>query len=104
MATSAPESVGVIGASIPDGFDRSRLARFPSKCVSPPNASVTGLQPRQYLEAVVRAAVVDDDDLVGAAPRRHRPGHFLEERLERRRFVAHRNDDGEIDHRDMVIW
>src|SRR6476619_2441319 len=77
MATSAPESVGVIGASIPDGFARSRLARFPSKCVSPPNASVTGwLLPRRGRVVVVVDGSDVDDGLppVDTPPARPAPG------------------------------
>ena len=61
IATSVPESIGAIGANMPFGFDASWLARFPSKCVSPPNAIVTGwsLPRRGRVVEVVVDDVVD---------------------------------------------
>src|SRR4051812_40108298 len=65
IATSAPASVGAIGANIPSGFERSWLASVPSKCVSPPNARVTGwLLPRRGRVVVV----VDDGAAVAVGP------------------------------------
>ena len=49
-------------------------------------------------KALVRAPVVDDDDFVGAAPRRERLGQLAMQLLEARRLVANRDDDAQVDH------
>ena len=49
------------------GGERRRLAEVAAEA-DHAQARIARLQPRQDLEAVVRAAIVDDDDLVRASP------------------------------------
>ena len=83
----------------------ARPPSWPSCGESEPREGEVGsLQSRQYLKAIVRAAVVDDNDFVRAPPGGHRTGELLRERLERRRLVAHGNHDTQIEHTNSVIW
>jgi hypothetical protein len=50
------------------------------------------------LPGPVRAAVVDEDDLVAqVGPLGHRVSDLVDERRDRRRFVARRDHDGHVD-------
>ena len=77
------------------GGKRRRLAEVAPE---PDDAQmrIERLQPRQDREALVRAAVVDDQQLVRASPCRQRLGELPVELDERRRFVANRNDDAQL--------
>src|SRR6185312_2673888 len=54
------------------------------------------LQPRERLEALVGAPVVDDQDFVRPSPRGEALGELAVELFERRRLVADRDDDAEL--------
>ncbi len=67
-----------------------------------PQPRIGRLQPCQDREAVVRAAIVDNQDLVGAAEGGQRLGELAMELDQRGRLVADRDDDGQLNH--LVIW
>ena len=58
------------------------------------NARIAPLDLGEPLERLVHAAVVDEDNFVGAPRAAKHFGQLLMERPHVGRFVAHRNDDG----------
>ena len=79
-----------------------RLAEIPAEA-DDRQVRIDCLQPRQGLEALVRAAIVDDDELVRPSPRAQRARQHAVQLVERRGFVPHRNDHGQVDHRHDLI-
>ena len=75
--------------------ERRRLAEVPPEA-NHPDARVLRLEIRQQREALVGAAVIDQDELVRTSPRLQRVGELAIEIGEVRGFVLDRNDDGEV--------
>jgi hypothetical protein len=77
--------------------ERRGLAEVPPES-DDPHLRIRRLQPRQDLEAPVGAAIVDEDDFVGARPDAERRRQLAVQILERLSLVADRNDDAQLDH------
>ena len=87
---------------IEPGGKRRRLAEIAAEA-NHAQTRVGGLQPRENLEAVIGAPIVDDDELVRAPGRDERLRQLAVELFQRGRFVSDWYDDAELRRHVVII-